>query len=257
MQTQFEELSDTQWQIIEKILNDHRHRKRKHNLREVTNGILEILRTGTQWRNLKSYSMCWQVVYYYFRKWQSDGTLLRLNDNLNRIERKRQGKKDTPSLLCIDTQSVKAAPFVSEQRGIDGNKRVNGRKRHLLVDTLGLVWGCVVHAADIHDGVRAKELIEQCLGYLHRMKKVLVDDGYKKVFIPWVEENVMGLEVETASKPPTTKGFVPVKWRWRVEQTFGVLNFFRRHSKDYEKTTKSAQAWILWANCQIILNRIE
>lgn len=255
MQTQFEELSDTHWQIIEKILNDHR--KRKHNLREVMNGILEILRTGTQWRNLKGYGMGWQVIYYYFRKWKADGTLLRLNDSLNRLERRRQRKAETPSLLCIDSQSVKVVAFVSEETGLDGHKKINGRKKHLIVDTLGLVWGVVVHAANVHDGVRSNELVEQCLGYLDRMKKILVDDAYKKVFKPWVEDNILGIEVELASRPPTSKGFLPVKWRWRVEQTFGILNFFRRHSKDYEKTTKSAEAWILWANCQIILNRMN
>lgn len=254
MQTQFEELSDTHWQIIEEILKDRR--KRKHNLREIMNGILEILRTGTQWRNLKGYNMCWQVMYYYFRKWQSDGTLTKLNDCLNKLERKRQGKQDTPSLLCIDSQSIKVAPFISQEKGFDGNKKVNGRKKHLIVDTLGLVWGVVVHAADVHDGVRSHELVEHCLGYLHRMKKVLVDDAYKKIFKPWVEDNILGLEVEFASRPPTAQGFVPIRWRWRVEQTFGILNFFRRHSKDYEKTTKSAEAWILWANCQVILNRM-
>lgn len=259
MQTQFEELSDTQWQIIEEILKDKR--KRRHNLRFIVNGVLEVLRTGTQWRNLRNYPMCWQVIYYYFRKWYSDGTLIRLSDSLNILERKRQGKNDTPSLLCIDSQSIKVAPFISEEKGIDGNKRINGRKRHIIVDTLCLVWGVVVHAADVHDGLRSHELVEHCLGYLTRMKKILataaaVDDAYKMIFKPWVEDNIIGLQVEFASRPPTAKGFVPVKWRWRVEQTFGMLNFFRRLSKDYEKTTKSAEAWILWTNCQIVLNRI-
>lgn len=255
MQTQLKELSDTQWQIIEEILKDRR--KRKHNLRIIINCIFEILRTGIQWRNLRNPSVSWQVVYYYFRKWQNDGTLNRLNESLNRLERLRQKKAETPSLLCIDSQSIKVAPFINQDKGIDGNKRVNGRKRHIIVDTLGLVWGVVVHAADIHDGVRSHELVEHCLGYLERMKKILVDDAYKKVFKPWVEDNILGLEVEFASRPPTIKGFVPIKWRWRVEQTFGWLNFFRRHSKDYEKTAKSAEAWILWTNCQIILNRIK
>lgn len=254
MQIQFEELSDAQWQVIKEILKDNR--KRKHNLRDVVNGILEILRTGTQWRNLNHSKLTWQVIYYYFRRWKTNGTLERLNNGLNSKERRRQNKEETPSLLCIDSQSIKAAPFVSQDKGIDGNKLINGRKRHLIVDTLGLVWGVVVHAADIHDGIKAHLLIEHCLGYLERMKKILVDDAYKKVFYNWVQDNIIGLEVEFASKPPTERGFVPVKWRWVNERTFGWLNFFRRHSKDYEKTTKSAEAWVLWANCQIILNRL-
>lgn len=236
MQTQYVELTDTQWKIIEEILKDQR--KRKHSLRDVVNGILAILRTGTQWRNLNHSSISWQVIYYYFRKWKNDGTLERLNSELNKQERKRQGKEETPSLLCaerrpIDSQSVKSVPFVNQDRGIDGNKYVNGRKRHVIVDTLGLIWGVVVHAADIHDGTKAHLLVEHCLGYLARMKKILVDDAYKKVFFDWVNDNIIGLEIEVASKPPTEKGFVPVKWRWVNERTFGWLNFFRRHSKDY------------------------
>ena len=150
MQTHYESLSDAQWQFIEEILNDKR--KRKHNLRMIINGILEILRTGSQWRNLRLCGLPWQSVYYYFRRWKQDGTLERLNSILNQKERARQGKESTPSLLCIDSQSIKSVPFVNQDKGIDGNKLINGRKRHLIVDTLGLVWGVVVHAADIHDG---------------------------------------------------------------------------------------------------------
>lgn len=253
MQTQFEELTDTQWQIIEQTLEAKR--KRKYSLRSVVNGLLHILRTGCQWRNLpKSYPK-WELVYYYFRKWSENGSLDRLSSQLNQKERHRQGKAATPSLLCIDSQSIKSAPFIKEAKGIDGNKKINGRKRHLLVDTLGLVWGVVVHGADLHDGTQAHLLVEHCVGYLERMQKILVDDAYKQVFIPWVESHILGLEVEVASRPPTEKGFVPVKWRWVNERTFGWFNFFRRLSKDYEKTAKSAQAWILWVNCQIILNR--
>ena len=254
MQTHFKELSDTCWQIIEENLKDRR--KRKHNLRDVVNGILEILRTGSQWRNLNHPRVGWQSIYYYFRKWKLDGTLERLNSELNKKERKRQGNHEIPSLLCIDSQSVKSVAFVSQDKGIDGNKHVNGRKKHIIVDTLGLVWGVVVHAADIHDGVKAHLLVEHCLGYLDRMQKILVDEAYKKVFYEWVQDHIIDLEIEFASKPPSQKGFVPVKWRWVNERTFGWLNFFRRHSKDYEKTAASTEAWVLWANCQIILNRL-
>lgn len=141
-------------------------------------------------------------------------------------------------MLCIDSQSVKLAPFVNQDRGIDENKMVNGRKRHLIVDTLGLVWGVVVHTADIHDGQKAHLLAERCLGYLDRMKKILVDDAYKKTFLEWVETNIVGLDIEFASRPPSERGFVPVRWRWVNERTFGWLNFFRRHSKDYKKQPK-------------------
>ena len=109
------------------------------------------------------------------------------------------------------SQSVKVAAFISEGEGIDGNKLVNGRKRHIIVDTLGLVWGVIVHAADIHDGTKAHLLVEYCLGYLDRMQKLLVDDAHKKVFYDWFYDNVVGLEVEFASRPPSAKDFIPVK----------------------------------------------
>lgn len=253
MQIQFKELSDTLWQYIEDILNEKR--KRKHNLREVVNAILSILRTGCQWRNLDKKYPAWQVVYYYFRKWKHNGTLEKLNNQLNMQERTNQGKAETPSMLCIDSQSVKLSPFINMDKGIDGNKKVNGRKRHIIVDTLGLVWGVVVHAADIHDSQKAHLLVEHCLGYLDRMKKIMVDEAYRHGFLQWIQTNILGIELEFASKPPTSRGFVPVKWRWVNERTFSWLNHFRRHSKDYERTTSSAEAWMLWANCQIILNR--
>ncbi len=159
-------------------------------------------------------------------------------------------------MFSIDTQSVKAAPFVSEQRGIDGNKRVNGRKRHVITDTLGLVWGVVVHAAHEADGTMAEKVVVPLLGYMHRMKKILADKAYKKVFMDWVYENLLGVEMEVSSRPPTSHGFVPIKWRWVTERTFGTFNFFRRLDKDHEKTTQSAEAWILWQDCQIVIQRL-
>jgi Transposase DDE domain len=108
-----------------------------------------------------------------FSQVEKDGTFECLNSTLNKSERKRQGKKEMPSLLYIDSQLVKVAAFIGEDKGIDGNKLVNGRKRHIIVDTLGLVWGVIVHAADIHDGTKAHLLVENCLGYLDRMQKIL------------------------------------------------------------------------------------
>ena len=172
------------------------------------------------------------------------------------MERKRQEKEETPSLFCIDTQSVKTAPFVSHCKGVDGNKKINGRKRHIITDTLGLIWAVVVHAAHQSDGSMGQKVVAPLQGYMHRMKKILADAAYEKQFMKWVEENLWGVDLEISSKPPTTDGFVPVKWRWVGERTFGTFSFFRRLDKDHEKTTESSEAWVLWQNCQIILNRI-
>lgn len=254
MQTQYKRLTDPQWEIMKECLPIQR--KRKYDLRDIVDAILWYLRVGGQWRNLPESYPPYASVYYYFRVWKRNGTLEKLNNYLNQKERKRVGKEATPSMVSIDTQSVKAAPFVREERGIDGNKRVNGRKRHVLTDTLGLVWGVVVHAANRADGATAQRVVAPLQGYLYRMKKILADAAYEKSFLDWVQLNMLGVELEISSRPPSQQGFVPVKWRWVTERSFGSFNFFRRLDKDHEKTTQSAEAWVLWQNCQIIINRL-
>jgi putative transposase len=253
MESQYKRLTDSQWEVIKEILPVQR--KRKHSLRAIVDAILWILRLGSQWRNLPDSFAKWQLVYYYFSRWKADGTLERLNWQLNIKERQRQKKEDTPSLLSIDSQSVKVAAFIQQDTGVDGNKKINGRKRHIITDSLGLVWGVVVHAANKADGVMAERVVEPLLGYLDGMKKLLADEAYDKVFKEWVSTNLLGVELEITSKPPTATSFVPVKWRWVTERSFGSFNFFRRLDKDHEKTPNSAEAWVLWQNCQLILNR--
>lgn len=180
MQTQYERLTDSQWENIKEYLPIQR--KRKYDLRQVVDSIFWILRIGSQWRNLPACFPPWNSVYYYFRRWKSDGTLQRLNEGLNQKERLRQGKEPTPSMISIDSQSIKVAPFIHQDKGIDGNKRINGRKRHIITDTLGLVWGVVVHAANFHDGAMANQVVEPLIGYLYRLKKILADAAYEN---PW------------------------------------------------------------------------
>ena len=254
MESQYKRLTDSQWEVIKEILPVQR--KRKHSLREIIDAVFWVLRIGSQWRNLPDSFPKWQLVYYYFSKWQADGTLQRLNWQLNVKERQRQQKEDTPSLLSIDSQSVKVAPFIQQDTGVDGNKKINGRKRHVITDTLGLIWAVVVHAANLADGTMAQRVVDPLLGYLERMKKILADEAYEKVFRDWVTNNLLGVELEITANPPHTEGFVPIQWRWISERGFGMFNFFRRLDKDHEKTTASAEAWILWHNCQVILKRL-
>ena len=255
MQAKYEHISDLQWEIIKKQLPTQR--KRKYDLRQVADAIFWILRTGSQWRNMPDSFPKWSSVYYYFRVWKSDGTLERLNNSLNMALRRQQGKQCTPSVVSIDSQSIKKAPFVGEETGIDGNKRINGRKRHVLTDTLGLVWAVKSHAANKHDGVMAEKVLAPMLGYLHRMKAVFADMAYKVDLGDWLDRVCMGIRLEISSRPPSAKGFVPVKIRWVTEQTFGVFNFYRRLDKDHEKTADSAESWVYWANCQRIINRLQ
>jgi len=254
MVTQFEELTDSQWQGMQEFLPVKR--KRILDLRLIVNAIFWIVRTGSQWRNLDSRYPKWTAVYYYFYKWSRDGTLEKTNAYLNEIERQRQDKEPTPSLACADSQSVKLAPMIFEDKGLDGNKKVNGRKRQVMVDTLGLVWGVFVHAANLSDTVMGCELFKQVKERFTRLEKILVDAGYKGTFITKALEE-LGVVAEISSRPPTEKGFVPLAKRWVSERTFGWFNFYRRLSKDYEHTTKSAEAMILLANCSVILQRFD
>jgi len=124
-------------------------------------------------------------------------------------------------MIIIDSQSVKVASFICADKGMypngmvnsHGNKKVNGRKRHIVTDTLGLIWGVVMHAANLTDGVMAEKVVEPLQGYLHRIQKILADKAYKQVFTDWVYEHMLGVELEISSAPPTAQGFVPVKWR--------------------------------------------
>ena len=245
-----------------KLLNSYEKRlpkktRGKYTLRDIVDAICWISRTGAQWRNLPDCFPKWNSVYYFFRKWKKDGTFSSLNTKRNRYERERKGKQATPSVLSIDSQSIKGGPFLSSNKGVDGNKKINGRKRHVITDTLGLIWGVIVTGANESDGAVAQRVIEPLLGYLYRLEKILGDQAYSKTFMKWVEENVAGLDVDISSAPPSTKGFVPLKWRWVTERTFGIFTFFRRLDKDHEKTAGSQESWILWQNCQMIINRIS
>lgn len=250
---QFTPLTDSQWEIIKYFLPIQR--KRELDLRDVLDGIFYILRTGVQWRNLPSCYPKWNAVYYYFDIWKKDGTFRAINLFLNMFDRYMQDEEraGTPSLLLIDSQSVKLNSFLSQDRGIDGNKMVNGRKRQILTDTGGRIWEVLVHAANISDSIGGQGLLENIHEYRQRLEKIIADLGYKKQFEQCVTE--LELIFEVSSKPESVKGFVPVAKRWIVEQTFGCMNFFRRLSKDYEATPESSAAWITLYNIARILNR--
>ena len=214
-----------------------------------------ITRTGCQWRNLPVNFPNWRAVNYYFECWKRDGTLLSMNDKLNKNDRICEGREATPSQLCIDSQSVKLSPMIFENRGIDNNKKVNGRKRQILVDTGGRLWRAFVHAANGHDGPNGKPLLSQTSAFDERLEKILGDDAYNGVFAAATRQN--GLVFERASRPESVKGFVPIAKRWVVERTISWTNVFRRIVKDYEYSVESSVTWLILANMTIMLQRIQ
>ncbi len=253
MKTNFSEFTDSQWQVIEKIIDTQR--KRRHNLREIINAIFWINNTGSQWRNLDSKYPAWQTVFYHFTQFKKSGTWERILDFLVILERERQEKSGTPSLLAIDSQSVKIVQFTFEEKGIDGGKFINGRKRTILVDTLGLPWAIKITAANISDnqaGILATNLLQD---KVPRLQKITADMGYKNTFVNYVNTEYR-LEVEIAQKPESKEGFVPQKNRWQVERSFGWLNFRRRLFRDVEKTILSSEAMLRIAFISFIINRL-
>jgi transposase len=253
MQTCYQELTDSQWEIIEKIIDSKR--KRWHSLRTVCNAILWIVYTGSQWRSLESSYPPWQSIYYYFRKWQKTGVWEQILDALVVKERKRQQRQESPSLLAVDSQTVKTVNFVSLDTGIDGARKINGRKRHLAVDTLGLPWAVLVTSAGVSDSAAGLELVDRLKGKVPRLEKIAADQAYKAGFTEHVRVHCHW-QVEIAQRPESARGFVPQKNRWPVERSFGWLNFRRRLAKDYEKTTYSSEAMLQIAFISFLLPRL-
>ena len=226
----------------------------------IINAIFSLNNTGSQWRdaaqrNLDSKYPPWQTVFYHFSQFKQRGIWENILDFVVVNERKRQGKQDTPSLLAIDSQSTKKVQFTNEETGIDGGKNVNGRKRTILVDTLGLPWSIKVTAANISDnqaGILAVNLLN---GKVPRLKKITADMGYKTTFKEHIESNYKWT-VEVMQKPESIIGFVPQKNRWQVERSFGWLNFRRRLFRDVEKTVLSSEAMLQIAFISLIINRL-
>ena len=253
MKTNFSEFTDSQWQVIEKIINSKR--KRKHSLRTIINAIFWINSTGCQWRNLDSKYPPWETVFYHFSQFKFKGIWEQILDELVIEERKKQGREESPSLLAIDSQSVKTVQFISEETGIDGGKKINGRKRTILVDKLGLPLAIKVTAANISDNQAGILAINLLKGKVNRLTKIAADNGYKNTFCQYVEDTY-NWEVEIAQKPESSTGFIPEKNRWQVERSFSWLNFRRRLFKEVEKTILSAESMIQIAFISFIIKKI-
>ena len=252
------DLTDQQWDFISPLLpvNKGRGRPTELDLRLVINAILYLVRTGLQWRNMPNDFPKWQSVYYYFRKWAKDGSWQAINETLRKMEREKRGRKPEPTGAIVDSQSVKTTEAGGE-RGFDGGKKVNGRKRHIVVDTVGNLLSVIVNAANTNDRVGAKAAFDE-LGNAttSSLQKIWADGGYSGGnFLNMVHE-VLQSTVEIAYRPPNEKGFVVVPVRWVVERTFAWLGRYRRLSKDYEHCTKSSEGVIYVASIATMLKRL-
>ncbi|MDQ3748768.1 MAG: IS5 family transposase [Acidobacteriota bacterium] len=239
------DLSDEQWKLLETMLPPPEQfgRKRSVNLREIFNALLYLLRSGCAWRMLPYEFPNWTTVYYYFQKRRDAEWFAALNDRLRRLLRKQQARDENASAAIIDSQSVKTTEEGSRERGFDAGKKINGRKRHILVDTLGLLLAVKVHAADVQDRDGAKLLLTLCRERLPRLFLIWADGGYRGKLIKWVALNCLWL-LEIVKRSDDVAGFQVLPRRWVVERTFAWLNKQRRLSKDYERECQTSEAWI-------------
>jgi putative transposase len=260
------DLTRTQWKRLQPLLPPAKPggRPRAVDLREILNGIFYIARGGCAWRMMPKDLPIWSTCYDYFRKWRNDGTWSTINDALRTQVRHHHQRKKSPSMGIIDSQSVKT----TEQggpRGRDAHKKVHGRKRHLVVDTLGMVMAAVVHSAGIQDRDGAKLVLQKLVGRFPRLKKILADAIYNGGIAEWARE-IGGWIFELVLRPARQeqegqhkgkKKFTVLKWRWIVERTFAWLGRYRRLSKDYERAEESSASWIYIAMTHLMLRRLE
>jgi len=251
------DLSNAEWQKIEPLIpkpKTNRGRKRQHPILEILNAIFYLLRTGCAWRMLPHDFPPWKTVYHYFRLWRKDGVWAHINAALRIELREADDREPEPSAAILDSQSVKMSD-VKGVRGYDAGKKVNGRKRHILVDTLGLLLMVIVHAADIQDRDGAKLVLEKVRERFSRLRLIWADGGYTGKLIDWVKDTCNWV-LEIVRRDPNTKGFQVLPRRWVVERTFGWLSQYRRLSRDYEVLTETSEAMIYAAMIHLMVRRL-
>jgi putative transposase len=250
------DLTPEKFAIIESTLGTQTKmgRPRKWDLLDVVNAILYLLRSGCAWRLLPHEFPPWQTIYAAFRKWKRDGTWGRTHDMLQEMVRLESGKKPNPTAAIIDSQSVKTTD-VPGPRGYDAGKKIKGRKRHIVVDTLGLLVAIVVHPANIQDRDGAKMVLTKAQGRFSSIRMIWADSGYSGKLINWVKI-AFGSVLEIVKRPTDTKGFIVVRKRWIVERTFGWLGRYRRLSKDYEGLTDISETMAQIAMINLMVNRL-
>jgi putative transposase len=250
------DLNDAQWELVEPLVrgNPVGPQPVVHSRREVLNAILYVSRTGVQWRYLPHDFPDWQSVYSYFRQWKKDGTLKLIHDVLRGKVRKQAGRSPQPTAGILDSQSVKS-DVEAETRGYDANKKVKGRKRHLLVDTLGLVLVAWITTADVQDRDAAAAVLPLASEQFPSLQKVWADAAYEGPRVQLIAQQA-GVEVEIVKRSDSTPGFVVQAKRWIVERSFGWLSRERRLARDYERKEESSEAFVYLGMIRLMLGRL-
>lgn len=230
-------------------------RPRKHSYRELFNACAYVSKTGCQWRNLPKDFAPWRTAYHYFRLWKNNGLWEAMHTLLREVVRQTEGRKPQPSAAIIDSQSVKSSE-TSDERGYDAGKKVNGRKRHILVDTIGLLLTVLVLPANIQDRDGAKQLLAAHFKQTprRRVQHIWGDGGYAGTLVAWTRRMFRcTLEIVKRSDLHT---FKVLPRRWVVERTFGWLGRYRRLSRDYERQAKTGETMVQLAMIRLMLARL-
>jgi putative transposase len=252
------DLTDDQFALIEPFLPRRKRTGRPPaDLREVVNAILYLVRSGCQWRLLPHDFPPWSTVHTWYRRWRRDGTWDRINEALRQQARTRAGRDPSPRSSAADSQSVKTTP-PGGAHGFDNGKKVLGRKRHLWVDSLGLLLAVLVTAADVHDSRAACELFHRRLwAELPRLEVVYTDTHYTAQYLDEEVFDLAPFRRVVVSRPEGEQRFVKLPQRWVVERTIAWLNRSRRLSKDYERLPASSEAMIQVSMIHLMLRRLR
>lgn len=259
------DLSNARWELIEPVLSAWRFERRgraldfgrppRHDLREIMNAILYVDRTGCQWAYLPHDFPPHQSVYGYFAHWQKDGVFAQLNGLLRELLRQQEGKNPEPTACVIDAQSVKTSTSVpARSQGIDAGKKIVGRKRSIITDTLGLLLAVLVTAAGVQDSTAGQTLLDQAAADHPGLRKVWVDGGYRQHLVEHAA--TLGIDMEITARKPGTRGFTPIRKRWAVERTYGWLMLHRRLARDYETHPHRSEAMIHLAMTDLMARRL-